>query len=74
MDEESVTLLVAFGFILLGLFAILLGKANFGKTDGRTKTGYKDNVLPKPGLGCFRIIVGAVLVLVGIVGLMGPMD
>ena len=65
MDEE----LLAYGLILLGLFVIAWGRAQFSKKDGRTKTGYKDNVLPKPGKGFLLIIIGAFFVLIGIVGL-----
>ena len=40
MDGESDVTLVAFGCILLG-FLPSCCKANFGKTDGRTKQGIK---------------------------------
>lgn len=65
MDEN----LLALGLIVFGLFVAIYGFGKFGKKDGRTKTGYKDNVEPQTGKGCAGIIIGALFILTGIAGL-----
>jgi len=65
MDEN----LLALGLIVVGLFVVFFGFGKFGKKDGRTKTGYKDNIEPQTGKGCAGIIIGALLIGTGIAGL-----
>jgi hypothetical protein len=47
---------------VVGVLIFFSGFGKFGTKDGRTKTGYKDNVLPDIGGGCMSIIVGIFLV------------
>ena len=59
MDEPG----LAFGIMALGLVLILYGGGQFSKKDGRTKTGYKDNVKPQPAKGCLLTFGGVLLCL-----------
>ena len=48
---------------------MLYGNRQFGKTDGRTKTGYKDNVVPNKLRALVDVLIGGLRALLGIGGL-----
>lgn len=64
MDEGA----LAFSILAVGAVLVWWGSAQFSKKDGRTKTGYKDNVLPKNGKGCLLVSAGLFLLLLGLAG------
>ena len=64
MEDNDVALVL----IILGVILFYYGSRQFSKKDGRTKTGYKNNVLPKTGKGIRFIILGILIALIGFAG------
>lgn len=70
-DSLSTEQWVGASIIVVGVLITFSGFGNiFKPSDGRTKTGYKNNEEPKVGKGCLQIIIGPIVILFGSVPFM----
>ncbi len=68
-DLDAIIKIAEISMWVVGFLLIWYGAGQFSSLDGRTKTGYKGNVVGKPGKGCLLIIIGVILIGVGFVGM-----